>query len=138
MFFRCNAKFLWKRAPEEIKVVSFILSVRKLIKKGYGIEIHDSCVDEFLVFIPLNFSFTCLLTYLFICSSFCVFKSTPELAKLWNVGCHMWKRDFVSIYGSLKEEWSPTIQPIMAALEGEISSLQLKILILLTECYAFL
>ena len=50
----------------------------------------------------------------------------------------MWKRDFVSIYGSLKEEWSPTIQPIMAALEGEISSLQLKILILLTECYAFL
>ncbi|XP_078344909.1 COP9 signalosome complex subunit 8-like isoform X2 [Oculina patagonica] len=64
----CNAKFLWKRAPEEIKV------------------------------------------------------STPELAKLWNVGCHMWKRDFVAIYESLKEEWSPTIQPIMTALEEKLRS----------------
>ncbi|KAJ7382772.1 COP9 signalosome complex subunit 8 [Desmophyllum pertusum] len=62
----CNAKFLWKRTPEEIKV------------------------------------------------------STPELAKLWNVGCHMWKRDFVSIYNSLKQEWSPTIQPIITALQEKL------------------
>ena len=49
------------------------------------------------------------------------FKSTPELAKLWNVGCHMWKRDFPSIYGTLKEEWSPAVQPIITALQGEIA-----------------
>lgn len=62
----CNAKFLWKRTPEEIKV------------------------------------------------------STPELAKLWNVGCHMWKRDFVGIYESLKQDWSPTIKPIIAALQEKL------------------
>jgi len=48
------------------------------------------------------------------------FKSTPELAKLWNIGCHMWKRDFVGIYDSLKQDWSPTIKPIITALEGNI------------------
>ena len=47
-------------------------------------------------------------------------KSTPELAKLWNVGCHIWKRDFVAVYNALKEEWSPSIQPIITALTGEI------------------
>nr|XP_058973697.1 COP9 signalosome complex subunit 8-like [Pocillopora verrucosa] len=62
----CNAKFLWKRTPDEIKL------------------------------------------------------STPELAKLWNVGCHIWKRDFVAVYNALKEEWSPSIQPIIAALTEKL------------------
>ncbi|XP_068752314.1 COP9 signalosome complex subunit 8-like [Montipora capricornis] len=62
----CNAKFLWKRTPDEIKV------------------------------------------------------STPELAKLWNVGCHMWKRDFPSIYTAMKEEWSPAVQPIITALQEKL------------------
>lgn len=30
----------------------------------------------------------------------------------------MWKRDFPSIYGALKEEWSPLIKPIITALQG--------------------
>lgn len=62
----CNAKFLWKRTPDEIKL------------------------------------------------------STPELAKLWNVGCHIWKRDFVAVYNALKEEWSPSIQPIITALTEKL------------------
>lgn len=32
----------------------------------------------------------------------------------------MWKRDFPSIYGALKEEWSPLIKPIITALQGKI------------------
>ncbi|XP_044183663.1 COP9 signalosome complex subunit 8-like [Acropora muricata] len=62
----CNAKFLWKRTPAEIKA------------------------------------------------------STPELAKLWNVGCHMWKRDFPSIYTAIKDQWSPAIQPIITALQEKL------------------
>jgi len=62
-------------------------------------------------FVPFLFLFLFIL----------FFKSTPELAKLWNVGCHMWKRDFASIYNALKEEWSPAIKPIITALQGEIS-----------------
>lgn len=62
----CNAKFLWKRTPAEIKA------------------------------------------------------STPELAKLWNVGCHMWKRDFPSIYTAIKDQWSPAIQPIITALQERL------------------
>lgn len=74
----CNAKFLWKRTPEEIKV------------------------------------------------------STPELAKLWNVGSHMWKRDFPSIYTALKEEWSPAIKPIMTALQEK---LQKRVFDLVSNAY---
>lgn len=32
----------------------------------------------------------------------------------------MWKRDFPSIYGALKEGWSPLIKPIITALQGKI------------------
>ncbi|CAH3024828.1 unnamed protein product [Porites evermanni] len=74
----CNAKFLWKRTPEEIKV------------------------------------------------------STPELGKLWNIGCHMWKRDFPSIYGALKEEWSPLIKPIITALQEK---LQRRVFDLVSNAY---
>ena len=71
--------------------------------------IWGSLLSAFL-FIYLIFTFLSLLFS----------KSTPELAKLWNVGSHMWKRDFPSIYTALKEEWSPAIKPIMTALQGKI------------------
>lgn len=32
----------------------------------------------------------------------------------------MWKRDFVGIYNSIEQDWSPTIKPIITALQGEI------------------
>ena len=50
----------------------------------------------------------------------CIFQSTPELAKLWNIGCHMWKRDFPEIYAAIKQEWSPSVQPILTALQGTV------------------
>ena len=77
------------------------------------------CIFIYLCIILFIYSFDSLLTNLFI--YFCIiFKSTPELAKLWNVGCHMWKRDFVAIYNALKEDWSSAIQPIISALQGKI------------------
>ena len=31
----------------------------------------------------------------------------------------MWKRDFPSIYTAIKDQWSPAIQPIITALQGD-------------------
>ena len=77
---------------------------------------HKRFVYFFLLWLIHFFNVIYLFIYLFIYH----LKSTPELAKLWNVGCHIWKRDFVAVYNALKEEWSPSIQPIIAALTGEI------------------
>ena len=31
----------------------------------------------------------------------------------------MWKRDFPSVYTAIKDQWSPAIQPIITALQGD-------------------
>ena len=46
------------------------------------------------------------------------FQSSSELVKLWGIGCHMWTRNFPEIYKALKYEWSPSIQPVITALQG--------------------
>lgn len=61
----CNAKYLWKRIPANVK------------------------------------------------------SSTPELANIWAVGQHMWKRDFPSVYKALNSvTWSETVADIMKQVQG--------------------
>ncbi|KAJ8958872.1 hypothetical protein NQ318_019639 [Aromia moschata] len=44
--------------------------------------------------------------------------STPELANIWAVGQHMWKRDFPAIYKALEAvTWSDTVGPIMKQVQ---------------------
>ncbi|KAK3712858.1 hypothetical protein QZH41_019207 [Actinostola sp. cb2023] len=74
----CNAKFLWKRIPDDVKT------------------------------------------------------SCPELSKLWNLGCNMWKRDYQNIYSSLQHDWSPLIQTYIVALKEK---LQEKVFNLLGSAY---
>ncbi|KAJ8926745.1 hypothetical protein NQ314_020862 [Rhamnusium bicolor] len=65
----CNAKYLWKRIPQNIKA------------------------------------------------------STPELANIWTVGQHMWKRDFPSIYKALNSvTWSETVAHIMKQVQDVVRS----------------
>lgn len=52
------------------------------------------------------------------------FQTTPELANLWGIGCNLWKRDFPGIYKSLKQSWSPAVQPFITILEGKLSFIQ--------------
>ncbi|XP_031572054.1 COP9 signalosome complex subunit 8-like [Actinia tenebrosa] len=77
----CNAKFLWKRIPEDVKA------------------------------------------------------SCPELSKLWTLGCHMWKRDYLNIYSSLQQDWSPLIQTYMVSLKEK---LQEKAFNLIANAYTYI
>ncbi|KAL7643969.1 UNVERIFIED_CONTAM: hypothetical protein RMT77_005981 [Armadillidium vulgare] len=47
--------------------------------------------------------------------------STPELAKIWEVGQNLWQRDFQGVYSSISKDWSPSVKPIMEALKEKLS-----------------
>ncbi|KAJ8916305.1 hypothetical protein NQ315_016446 [Exocentrus adspersus] len=47
--------------------------------------------------------------------------STPELANIWAVGQHMWKRDFPAIYKALNSvTWSETVAQIMKQVQDVV------------------
>ncbi|KAG7167192.1 COP9 signalosome complex subunit 8-like [Homarus americanus] len=47
--------------------------------------------------------------------------ATPELARIWQVGQHLWQRDLPAVYAALKREWSPTVKDIMKAVQAYTS-----------------
>ena len=38
---------------------------------------------------------------------------------IWVVGQHVWRKEYPSVYESLKKDWSETVKPIMTALSGK-------------------
>ncbi|XP_066962144.1 LOW QUALITY PROTEIN: COP9 signalosome complex subunit 8 [Macrobrachium rosenbergii] len=46
--------------------------------------------------------------------------ATPELALIWEVGQHLWKRDLPGVYSALNQDWSPTVKDMMKALHDNV------------------
>ncbi|KAK7111561.1 COP9 signalosome complex subunit 8-like [Littorina saxatilis] len=60
-------------------------------------------------------------------------QGNPELSLIWVVGQHMWKRDYPSIYESLRKDWSDSVKPIMNALN---ESMRRRAMNLVRKAYA--
>lgn len=53
--------------------------------------------------------------------------AAAELEAIWKVGKAMQRKDYDSIYSSLRHSWSPDISPLMQLVEGMRLSLHLLI-----------
>ncbi|KAL2897166.1 COP9 signalosome complex subunit 8, partial [Bienertia sinuspersici] len=50
--------------------------------------------------------------------------SQPEVIAVWKIGQKLWTRDYGGVYEAVRSfNWSPEIQPIVAAFEGRVSLL---------------
>lgn len=47
----------------------------------------------------------------------------PELGHIWDIGQHLWNRNFVAVYPLLSQDWSDDIKPLMDMLTGTIAYL---------------
>ncbi|XP_071823287.1 COP9 signalosome complex subunit 8-like [Apostichopus japonicus] len=44
----------------------------------------------------------------------------PELGHIWDIGQHLWNRNFVAVYPLLSQDWSDEIKPLMDMLTESI------------------
>lgn len=46
-------------------------------------------------------------------------ESQPEVIAVWKIGQMLWTRDYAGVYEAIRSfNWSPQIQPLVAAFEG--------------------
>lgn len=118
LFFRNNARYLWKRIPPAIKSVSSgpnltqkpaVFVAQQCSLKIWGwkwVYTYGQCRE---------YSSGLTVWGVFFWSQ----QANAELGAVWSVGQRIWQRDFPGIYAAISaHQWSETIQPIMEALRG--------------------
>ncbi|PSN42702.1 hypothetical protein C0J52_23397 [Blattella germanica] len=139
----CNAKYLWKRIPQNVKnshaeLVNIWKVGQKMWQRDFpGLyaalnvdwsENVGNIMNALLGGIPSSQVYAQLLAiYLYqndLCNAKYLWKRIPqnvknshaELVNIWKVGQKMWQRDFPGVYAALNVDWSENVGNIMNAL----------------------